>query len=120
MQPSSFTAIFAVAAACTLAADHTPRQANSAAAPSIRLRDVAASAGLQFTYQHSPSPEKHLIESPPGGLAVFDYNSDGRPDVFFTNGAANPIAGEELGQVPNRLFRNDGGMRFTDVTDAAA
>jgi enediyne biosynthesis protein E4 len=120
VRPSSFTAIFAAAAACTLAADHTPRQANSAAAPSIRLRDVAASAGLQFTYQHSPSPEKHLIESTPGGLAVFDYNNDGRADVFLTNGAETPGLRKSSATYANRLFRNDGGMRFTDVTDAAA
>ena len=30
------------------------------------------------------------MESAPGGLAVFDYNGDGRPDIFFTNGAETP------------------------------
>jgi hypothetical protein len=47
----------------------------------VRLQDVAASAGLDFVHRHSPTPEKHYVESVPGGLAVFDYNGDGRPDV---------------------------------------
>ena len=31
-----------------------------------------------------------MIETMAGGLAIFDYNNDGRPDVFFTNGAEVP------------------------------
>src|SRR3990170_1679687 len=85
----------------------------------VRLRDVAAAAGLQFVHQHSPTPEKHFVESAPGGLAVFDYNGDGRPDIFFTNGAQTPSLEKTSDIYANRLFRNDGGMRFTDVTDAA-
>lgn len=91
----------------------------AAAAPRILLRDVADSAGLDFIHRHSPTPEKHYVESVPGGLAVFDYNGDGRADIFFTNGAPTPAL-EKRGQpFANRLYRNDGGMRFTDVTDAA-
>jgi hypothetical protein len=85
----------------------------------VELRNVAPGSGLEFAYQHSPSAEKHYVESVPGGLAVFDYNNDGRPDVFFTNGAATPSLEKTSDAFSNRLFRNDGGMRFTDVTDAA-
>lgn len=70
---------------------------------------------LPFTLENGATPEKHLVETMPGGMAVFDYNNDGRPDLFFTNGAALP-AGKKF---PNRLFRNDGGMKFTDVTKEA-
>ena len=92
--------------------------AQSVQAP-VRLVDVAESAGIDFVYQHSPTPEKYFVESVPGGLAVFDYNGDGRPDIFFTNGAKTPSL-EKTGRVyANRLYRNDGGMKFTDVTDAA-
>ena len=85
----------------------------------LRFRDVAGEAGLAFTHQHSPSPEKHYVESVPGGLAVFDYNGDGRPDMFFTNGARTPTLEKGSDAFANRLYRNDGGMRFTDVTEAA-
>jgi enediyne biosynthesis protein E4 len=86
---------------------------------SVRFRNVAETAGLRFTHRHSPSPERYYVESVPGGLAVFDYNGDGRPDVFFTNGARLPSFEKQLPGDANRLFRNDGGMKFTDVTDAA-
>lgn len=85
----------------------------------VILRNVADAAGLRFVHQHSPSPEKHYVESAPGGVAVFDYNGDGRADVFFTNGAQTPSLEKTSARYANRLFRNDGNMRFTDVTDAA-
>ena len=85
----------------------------------IAFRDIAQGSGLEFVYQHSPSAEKYYVESVPGGLAVFDYNGDGRPDVFFTNGAATPSLEKTSDAFANRLFRNDGGTRFSDVTDAA-
>jgi enediyne biosynthesis protein E4 len=117
---SGVSAVIALAAAGIngLAGHPAQGQANSSAQP-IRLRDVAESAGLHFVYRHSPSPEKHLIESTPGGLAAFDYNNDGRIDIFLTNGADVPALRKSSPAYANRLFRNEGGMRFTDVTDAA-
>ena len=87
--------------------------------PGVRLRNVADTAGLRFTYEHSPSPDKYFVESVPGGLAVFDYNGDGRPDIFFTNGAKTPSLEKSSDAYANRLYRNDGEMRFTDVTTTA-
>jgi enediyne biosynthesis protein E4 len=86
---------------------------------SPRFTDIAGAAGLNFVYQHSPTPDKYFVESAPGGLAVFDYNGDGRPDIFFTNGAKTPSLEKESAAFANRLYRNDGGMHFTDVTDSA-
>lgn len=92
-------------------------QAGSAA--KVRFRNVAKAAGVSFTYQNSPTPEKYFVESAPGGLAVFDYNNDGRPDIFFTNGAPTPGLVKNAPSYSNRLYRNDGGLHFTDVTSAA-
>ena len=94
-------------------------QGPSAGGPGVRLRNVADAAGLRFTHQHSPSPNKYFVESVPGGLAVFDYNGDGRPDIFFTNGAQTPSLEKSSAAFANRLYRNDGEMRFTDVTATA-
>src|SRR5207244_10685423 len=60
-----------------------------------------------------------MIETMPGGVAAFDYNNSGRVDIFFTNGAALPSLEKDSPRFYNRLYRNDGGMKFTDVTKEA-
>ena len=89
------------------------------AGPRIVLKDVSREAGVDFVNENAPTPRKHLIETMPGGVAVFDYDGDGRLDIFFTNGAAVPSLEKDSPKYDNRLFRNMGGMKFTDVTDAA-
>ncbi len=85
----------------------------------IRFREIAAGAGLDFVLHNNPTPRKHLIETMPGGVAAFDYNGDGLTDIFFTNGASLPSLEKDSPQFHNRLYRNDGGMRFIDVTKEA-
>jgi hypothetical protein len=85
----------------------------------IRFQDVAQRAGLRFVLENNPTPQKHMIETMAGGVAASDYNGDGLTDIFFTNGAAIPSLEKESPKYWNRLFRNDGGMKFTDVTEAA-
>ena len=85
----------------------------------IRFRNVARSAGLDFVLENSPTPRKHMIETMTGGVAAFDYNNDGLMDIFFVNGAAIPSLQKESPKYLNRLFRNEGGMKFVDVTAEA-
>jgi hypothetical protein len=94
-------------------------RAAPAASPPIRFQDVAHDAGIDFVHENCPTPRKHLVETMPGGVAVLDYDGDGRLDVFFTNGAALPSLEKDAPRYFNRLFRNEGRMRFADVTDAA-
>ncbi|MEZ5399970.1 MAG: CRTAC1 family protein [Bryobacteraceae bacterium] len=84
-----------------------------AIAPAIRFE---AAAGPGFVLRNHPTPEKQMIETMAGGLAAFDYDGDGRLDLFFTNGAAIPSMKKESEADHNRLYRNEGGLRFRDVT----
>src|SRR3569832_2295450 len=74
------------------------------ASSSIRFQEIAKTAGLNFVLENSPTDRKHLIETMPGGIAVFDYDHDGRPDIFFTNGAAIPSLEKSAPKYWNRLF----------------
>src|SRR5689334_4351614 len=85
----------------------------------IQFRNVAQSAGLDFTLENNPTPRKHMIETMAGGVAAFDYDGDGLTDIFFTNGAAIPSLEKESPKFLNRLYRNMGGMKFIDVTNDA-
>lgn len=84
----------------------------------IRFQDVSESSGLDFTLEHNPTPRKHLIEAMAGGVAAFDADGDGLADIFFANGAALPSLEKDSPEYWNRMYRNDGGMQFTDITEA--
>jgi hypothetical protein len=71
---------------------------------------------LPFHLNASESPARNVPETMAGGVAVFDYNGDGRPDIFFTNGADIATLKKSSAKYSNRLFRNDGNGVFTDVT----
>jgi hypothetical protein len=102
-----------LACACIFAAT------TSAPVPPIRFREVAAAAGLSFVLENHPTEHKHMIETMPGGIAVFDYDGDGRPDIYFTNGADIPSLEKTAPKYWNRLYRNEGNWKFTDVTAQA-
>jgi enediyne biosynthesis protein E4 len=106
-----------VAAACAIA---------SAAAPDVRFTDITAASGIAFKHESSPTSSKYLLETMGGGVALFDYDNDGRLDVFFTNGARieDPMP---KGKPPdksdrifwNRLYRQGEDGAFTDVSEKA-
>ena len=85
----------------------------------IRFENVTEASRLDFVLQQHATPDKHMVETMAGGVAVFDYDDDGRPDIFFANGASLPTLRKETPADWNRLYRNEGGFRFTDVTEKA-
>jgi hypothetical protein len=103
---------------CALAAAPLARLAVKAASkpPLVRFEDASASSGLSFVLNHNPTARKYLVETMAGGVSAFDYNNDGRMDLFFTNGAELPSLAKNGPRYSNRLYRNDGGGHFTDVT----
>jgi enediyne biosynthesis protein E4 len=101
-------------------------RAAASAAPLPWFADVTAKSGIRFKQEASRTSQKYLPESMGGGVAMFDYNNDGRLDLFFVNGAQlqdpmPPGASPDKSNPRfwNRLYRNDGDGRFTDVTELA-
>jgi hypothetical protein len=87
--------------------------------PRVVFEDVTARAGIDIVLHNSPTPEKHQIETMPGGIAAFDYDGDGLVDLFLTNGARQPGLDKSDAAWWNRLYRNRGNFRFEDVTESA-
>src|ERR1700678_1159073 len=88
--------------------------------------DAKLPQGIDFILQNSPTPQKHLIETMPGGVALFDYNNDGLLDIFFVNGGrlTSPLpASDDFDRHDpkywNRLYRQNKDGSFTDVTEQA-
>src|SRR5208283_2605526 len=97
--------------------------AAGAAAP---IFEVKLPLGLDFTLQNSPTPQKYLIETMGGGVALFDYNNDGLLDIFLVNSGklASPMHPPETFDRHdprnwNRLYRQNPDGSFTDVTKEA-
>ncbi len=88
--------------------------------------DVSQPAALNFILENSPTSQRYLIETMPGGVALVDFNNDGLLDIFLVNGGriTDPMQGaENFGRHDprywNRLYRQNKGGTFTDVTEQA-
>src|SRR5688572_24036220 len=77
-------------------------------------------SGVSFRHAASPTHRKHLPETMGSGVAVIDFDGDGRLDLFFVNGADLTLPGglrfRKTSAFANRLYRNLGNWRFEDVT----
>jgi hypothetical protein len=83
------------------------------------FKEVAAAAGLTaVTVFGGKDANRYLLETTGTGVALFDYDGDGRLDVFLVNGTT--LEGFPKGQEPiNHLYRNRGDGTFEDVTARA-
>jgi hypothetical protein len=91
-----------------------------------RFVDVASTLGIDFQYISSHTSKKYLIETMGAGVALFDYDNDGRLDIFLVNGTqlADPTPKGTIPQktVPqdwNRLYHQKTDGSFEDVTERA-
>jgi hypothetical protein len=88
-------------------------------APKIVFDNVVERSGITYQMHNSVTPQKHQVETMLAGVAVFDYNNDGLPDIYFVNGAKLPEMDKSDPAYHNRLYRNNGDGTFTDVTEKA-
>src|SRR5512145_1207808 len=82
----------------------------------FRIQDEAKARGIRFVQKNFATEMKYPFETLGGAVAALDFDDDGLVDLLFLNGAPSP---EHLRTDPasfNRLYRNEGGGRFVDVT----
>jgi hypothetical protein len=89
------------------------------AAPVI-FEDVTDKTALANFKHRSGTPQKNYIfETPAGGVAIFDYDSDGQPDIYLLNGSTLAAMDNKEKAPRAALYRNLGNWKFEDVTDKA-
>ena len=83
----------------------------------VRFRDDAQSAGLDFRFTNGTigTPTQRMFEFTGGGIAALDYDRDGYPDLFLTQGRVWPPDARDDG-LSDRLYRNRVGASFADVS----
>jgi hypothetical protein len=105
---------FAVLSSIALSYPQSAQSAESA----IRFTEVTAQTGITFRHYDGSAGEHYIMETVSAGLALFDYDNDGDIDIYLLNGSA--LKGATYDPPPiNRLYRNDGNWKFTDVTEAS-
>ena len=100
---------------------HKPHEREKREVPAITFTDVTAASGVQFHHYNGYSGEKLLPETMGGGVAVFDYDGDGKHDVIFVGSSSWSASSTKPRLAPPslQLFHNLGGMKFEDVTKQA-
>jgi len=102
-----------------------PPPAPQAQSP-LSFTDITSSAGINFKRAPSFTSVKYLLEAIGGGVAMLDYDNDGRMDLFFTNGAELKDPMPKMGMPDkrdakywNRLYHQKSDGTFEDVTESA-
>jgi len=86
----------------------------------VVYEDVTAKTALaNFKHRAGSAAKDYILDTPSGGLAIFDYDNDTRPDIYLLNGSTfAAMQGTE--RAPRAaLYRNLGNWKFEDVTDKA-
>jgi hypothetical protein len=102
----------------------TPPPPGPQARSPLTFADITAPSGINFRHVASKTSAKYLLETMGGGVAIVDFDNDGRMDLFFTNGAAlkDPMAKDEVADKSqpkywNRLYQQKTDGTFVDVTE---
>src|SRR5947199_2152031 len=77
--------------------------------PKVEFRDIAAAAGLSASNVYGGvTAKKYILEMTGNGAAIFDFDNDGKPDIFLVNGSRLASAQK----ISSRLYHNEGSGKF--------
>jgi hypothetical protein len=97
----------------------TPANPAQPQAPSpFRFTEIAHQAGIDFVHFSGMTEERYAPTANGSGIAIFDYDNDGKLDLYFATGTLLPPGTARKGT--NRLYRNLGNNHFQDVTRDSA
>jgi hypothetical protein len=80
----------------------------------FRFAEIARQAGIDFVHFSGMTDERYAPTANGSGVAIFDYDNDGKQDLYFATGMLLPP--ETARQGTNRLYKNLGNNHFQDVT----
>jgi hypothetical protein len=83
----------------------------------LKFAEIAQSSGINFVHDSGATADKHFPTAIGSGVAIFDYDGDGKLDLYFATG--RKLAAEAKAARSNRLYRNLGNNRFLDVTESS-
>jgi hypothetical protein len=92
--------------------------------PVAKFKDITKEAQIDFRHVNGAVARdgkllKLLPETMGGGVAVFDFDKDGKQDVLFINSCYWPGLEDTQQPAPTlKLYRNKGNYEFEDVTAA--
>jgi enediyne biosynthesis protein E4 len=81
----------------------------------FRFVDIRPESGVDFVHVSGMTPEKLFPTANGSGVAIFDYDGDGKLDLYFATGNALPLSARP--PASNRLYKNLGGGKFRDETE---
>lgn len=76
--------------------------------------ELPEDSGIRFSHQINDKRRYFMPETIGGGVALIDHDGDGDLDIYLVQGGV--IGGNSASANVNRLYRNDGDHKFTDVT----
>jgi enediyne biosynthesis protein E4 len=123
-RPIRFAVVFAIF--IELAGGAQLKDSQPSAPPAAKFVDVATKLGVRFQHEAPHTSKKYLLETMGSGVALFDYDNDGRLDLFLVNGAEindpSPPAAIPAKTAPkywNRLYHQKSDGTLEDVTEKA-
>jgi enediyne biosynthesis protein E4 len=80
----------------------------------FRFVDVRETSKIDFVHVSGMDTRKHYPTAFGSGVGMFDYDGDGRLDLYFATCTALPLSSAPT--ATNKLYRNLGNGTFRDVT----